>query len=157
MSQHASAEKVEDALLDRLEDLGQIQPDFDPLEWTKATKTEQGYSTKGIQEHTIFGRTAFEDANTAFKTSDEMTALKTDNPKKSKSMPAKKLLAEYAALVDKARIQSILSKPFLCQLEDDGALIPDDQAEQTRTFTDDQAEQTRTFRLLVLDECHQLR
>ena len=51
MSQRASANKVEDVLLcDRLEDLGQIQPDFYPLEWTKGTKSEQGYSSKGIQE-----------------------------------------------------------------------------------------------------------
>ena len=82
LSQHVSVDKVEDVLLDRLEDLGQIQPDFDPMEWTKVTKSVQGYSTKGIQEHTIFGRTVFEDDNTVFKTSDEMTSLKTDNPKK---------------------------------------------------------------------------
>jgi hypothetical protein len=68
-------------------------------------------------------------------TSDEMTALKTDKPKKFKNVQGKKLLAEYAAQVDKARIQSILSKTFPCQLDDDDTLIPDDQTVQTRIFT----------------------
>ncbi len=94
LSKRAPANKVEDALFDRLEDLGQIQPDFDPMEWTKGTKAEQGYSSKGIQEHTIFGRTALKDANTTFTMSDEITSIKTDKPKKSKNVPGKKPLAE---------------------------------------------------------------
>ena len=34
-SRRASADKVEDAVLDMLEDLGRIQADFDPVGWMK--------------------------------------------------------------------------------------------------------------------------
>ncbi len=79
-SRRASADKVEDAVLDMLEDLGRIQADFDPVGWMKKLRAE----TKGMgpgptgarfKKAGIVSQSDFENCQTAFSSSAAMEEI----------------------------------------------------------------------------------
>ena len=104
-----SADRVQDALLDRLEELGRIQPDFDVVGWTKQLHAETSVmhpqtATAHYKNAGLIGKDTYQADVNAFTESLPMTTLKDRKPDPSGSDNA-------------------------------GAFIPDDQEQVKRHFS----------------------
>ena len=135
-----SADRVQDALLDRLEELGRIQPDFDVVGWTKQLHAQTSVmhpqtATAHYKNAGLIGKDTYQADVNAFTESLPMTTLKDRKPDRSGSVVGKRILDEWYLAVDTARILHIMSKPWPCQLDNAGAFIPDDQEQVKRHFS----------------------
>ena len=114
VSRRASVDRVEDEVLDRLEEFARIHPVFDPVGWTKKLQTEN----KVMNTHTvlthynnawIIPRVDFETVQTVFSTSTVIQTLNEKNPDKTRSVVGKKLQSTWTLTVEEVRILHITS------------------------------------------------
>ena len=105
VSRQASADRVEDAVLDRMQDLGRIQTDFDLVGWMK-----------------VWALCALALITRRHGSSPAPTSLRPRHPSRRPH-------------VEKAGIVHIMSTPWPCQLDKGGVSIPDNTAERQRLFS----------------------
>jgi len=125
---------------DRLQEVGQIQADFDPVGWTKKLQAKASKNgkkrvvTSALDDSAwIILREDFVKAQAAFSKSAAMGELNKRKPDKPQSVAGKKLEATFTVDVEDVKISHVMSTPWPCQLDHRGVPIPDDKAQLSPT------------------------